>query len=184
MSTEPFIGEIKIFGFSFAPLGHMQCNGQILSIAQYSALFALIGTTYGGNGQNSFALPDLQGRMAISQGQGPGLPDFSLGEASGTNSVSLLTANMPAHIHTADGISINMPISNSGGDTDSPQGAFLANNGSEVFSSEATPNAFYGSSHVTGQTGLTGSNVPISVTNPFLTINYSIAVEGIFPSRN
>lgn len=184
MSTEPFIGEIKIFGFYFNPIGHMLCGGQILSISEYSALFALIGTTYGGNGVSTFALPDLRGRMPISQGQGAGLPDYSMGEASGSTTVTLTTANIPAHVHGGQGLTINLPVSNSGGDTDSPQGAFLANNGSEVFSSEPTGGANYGSLSVSGQTSATGSSVPVQITNPYLVLNYSIAVEGIFPSRN
>ena len=133
MSTEPFIGEIKIFGFNFAPQNYQLCSGQLLSIAQNTALFSLLGTTYGGDGQTTFALPDLRGRMPIGQGQGPGLPNYVMGQLSGTTSVTLLTANLPAHTHAAQGISINMPVSTSGGDTDSPQGAYLANNGSEVF---------------------------------------------------
>lgn len=184
MSTEPFIGEIKIFGFNFAPRSYATCSGQILSIATNTALFSLLGTTYGGNGQTTFALPNLSGRMAISQGQGPGLPDHTMGEIGGHTSVTLLTQNLPAHTHAAQGISINMPVSNSGGDTDSPQGAYLANNGSEVFSSEATPGAFSGALNASGQTGITGSNYPVSIMNPYLVVNYSIALYGIFPSRN
>ena len=184
MSTEPFIGEIKIFGFNFAPVGHMFCNGQILSIASYNALFALIGTTYGGNGVSTFALPDLRGRMPISQGQGAGLPDFSMGEMGGSTSATLVTANLPAHIHGAQGLNIKIPVSTIGGDTDSPRGAFLANNGSEVFSSEASAGAYYGPLISSGQTSPTGSNIPVQIANPYLVLNYSIAVEGIFPSRN
>lgn len=184
MSTEPFIGEIKIFGFNFSPQSYQLCSGQIMSIAQNTALFSLLGTTYGGNGQTTFALPDLRGRMPIGQGQGPGLPNYIMGQLSGTTNVTLLTANLPAHVHAAQGISINMPVSNSGGDTDSPQGAYLANNGSEVFSSEPTAGAHYGPLIASGTTSATGSNIPVSIMNPYLTINYSIAIYGIFPSRN
>ncbi|CAM4002090.1 phage tail protein [Flavobacterium cucumis] len=184
MSTEPFIGEIKIFGFNFAPQSYQLCSGQIMSIAQNTALFSLLGTTYGGNGQTTFALPDLRGRMPIGQGQGPGLPNYSMGQLSGTTSVTILTSNLPAHTHAAQGITVNMPVSNAGGDTDSPQGAYLANNGSEVFSSEPTPGANYAPLSASGQTSIVGSNIPISILNPYLTINYSIAIYGIFPSRN
>lgn len=97
MSTEPFIGEIKIFGFNFAPQNYQLCNGQIVSISQNTALFSLLGTTYGGNGQTTFALPDLRGRMPIGQGQGSGLPDYMMGEVSGTTNTTLTTANLPAH---------------------------------------------------------------------------------------
>lgn len=184
MSTEPFIGEIKILGFNFAPQSYQLCSGQIMSIAQNTALFSLLGTTYGGNGQTTFALPDLRGRMPIGQGQGPGLPNYVMGQLSGTTSVTLLTANLPAHTHAAQGITVNMPVSNAGGDTDSPLGAYLANNGSEVFSSESTVGANYGALGVSGMTSITGSNIPVSIMNPYLTINYSIAIYGIFPSRN
>lgn len=102
MSTEPFIGEIKIFGFNFAPPNYQLCNGQIVSISQNTALFSLLGTTYGGNGQTTFALPDLRGRMPIGQGQGPGLPDYMMGEVSGTTNTTLTTANLPAHTHTLE----------------------------------------------------------------------------------
>ncbi len=184
MSTEPFIGEIKIFGFYFNPVGHLLCYGQTLSIATNNALYALIGTTYGGNGTTTFALPDLRGRMPISQGQGAGLPEYFMGEAGGSTTVTLLTPNLPAHIHGAQGLTVNLPVSNTGGDTDSPQGSFLANNGSEVFSSEATSGAFSGSLNVSGQTSPSGSGEPIQIVNPYLVLNYSIAIEGIFPSRN
>lgn len=183
MSTEPFIGEIKILGFNFAPRGYMTCQGQILSIASNTALFSLLGTNYGGNGQNTFGLPDLQGRMPIGQGQGSGLPNYVLGENGGATSVSILTSNMPAHNHAATGITVNMPVSTGGGDVASPDGAYLADTGVEVLSSISTPGKNYGALTVAGATGIAGSSIPISVMNPYLVINYSIATEGIFPSR-
>jgi len=184
MSTEPFIGEIKLLGFEFAPKSYANCYGQIMSIPQNTALFSLLGTTYGGNGQTTFGLPDLRGRMPIGQGTGNGLSSHSMGEMSGSASVTLLTANLPAHNHAATGISVNAPVSTGGGDTASPQGAFLANNGSEVFSSAATPGANYGALSVTGNTGVSGSSLPLGIMNPYLVMNYSIAIYGIFPSRN
>src|SRR4051812_32253713 len=101
MSTEPFIGEIKLLGFNFAPRGYMTCQGQILSIAQNTALFSLLGTTYGGNGQTTFGLPDLQGRFPLSQGQGPGLPPYNMGQVAGTTNVTLTINQMPIHNHVA-----------------------------------------------------------------------------------
>src|SRR3954468_23228168 len=98
--SEPFLGEIRMFGGNFAPRGWAFCNGQILSIAQNTALFSLLGTTYGGNGQTTFGLPDLRGRVAVSAGQGPGLSNYSLGELAGSESVTLTSANMPAHNHS------------------------------------------------------------------------------------
>jgi microcystin-dependent protein len=183
MSTDPFIGEIKMLGFNFAPQGYMFCNGQALPISQYSALFALLGTIYGGDGQQVFNLPDLQGRVPIGQGQGPGLPSYVMGEKAGNMQVSLTVANMPAHSHPAQGISVTMPVTNNNGDVSDPSGAFLAKGSSDIYSSVGGSNN-YGPLNVAGQTGITGSNSPISVMNPYLAINYSIALEGIFPSRN
>ena len=184
MSTEPFIGEVKLFGFNFAPKGYATCQGQILSIAQNTALFSLLGTTYGGNGQTTFGLPDLQGRMAIGQGSGPGLPAHSMGEISGTPSVTLLTSNIPPHVHPAQGITVQVPVSTGGADQSSPAGGFLADQGTDTYSSVSTPGSNYGNLQVGGMTGVTGSGMPIGIMNPYLVMNYSIALQGIFPSRN
>lgn len=184
MSTEPFIGEIKILGFNFAPLGYQTCQGQLMSIAQNTALFALIGTYYGGDGQTTFALPDLQGRAPLGQGQGVGLPSYLIGEEAGSTSASILTANLPAHVHPGTGISLSIPVSTGGSDTASPEGAFLCDRGVEVYSSIATAGKNYGAPTVSGNTGITGSSNPLDIMNPYLTINYSIATEGIFPSAS
>ncbi len=184
MSTEPFIGEIKLLGFNFPPKGYQLCQGQILSIASNTALFSLLGTTYGGNGQTTFGLPDLRGRMPIGQGQGLGLPGHSMGEASGNTSVTLLTSNLPAHNHPAQGITVNIPVSTGGADATSPAGAYLAAAPTDFYSSVPTSGANYGTLNVGGTTGISGSNMPVSIMNPYLVMNYSIAIYGIFPSRN
>ncbi|MCG2612570.1 tail fiber protein [Flavobacterium sp. SM15] len=184
MSTEPFIGEIKILAFDFAPRNYAQCAGQIMSIAQNTALFSLLGTMYGGNGQTTFGLPDLRGRMPIGQGNGAGLPAHSMGEMAGTTTVTLTSQNLPAHTHPATGIVVNAPVSTGGGDASSPQGAYLANTGTEVYSSGSTSGAYYGPLTVSGQTGPAGANYPVDIMNPYLVMNYSIAIYGIFPSRN
>src|SRR6267142_3576135 len=98
--SDPFVAEIRIFGGNFAPTGWAECNGQLLPISQNTALFSLLGTFYGGNGQSTFALPNLQGQAAMNQGDGPGLSQRFLGEASGTESVTLLQTEIPAHSHT------------------------------------------------------------------------------------
>jgi microcystin-dependent protein len=185
MSTEPFIGEIKILGFNFAPRGYATCQGQILSIAQNTALFSLLGTYYGGNGQTTFALPDLQGRMPIGQGQGPGLPAYNMGQIAGVNNVTILTSNMPAHVHTANALSIKLKASTANADEGSPDGNFPATTPTGIYSGNgATPGVHTGGVDVSGTTDIAGGGQPIDIRNPYLTINYSIAIEGIFPSRN
>lgn len=185
MSTEPFIGEIKIFGFNFAPRGYATCQGQLLSIAQNTALFSLLGTYYGGNGQTTFALPDLQGRVPIGQGQGPGLPLYDIGQKAGTPTVTLLTSNMPAHVHTLNGVVVKLQASSGNADESVPEGNFPATSTTPSYSGNgATPNVFTGGTTVSGTTDISGASLPISIMNPYLVINYSIALQGIFPSRN
>lgn len=185
MSTEPFIGEIKIFGFNFAPRGYMLCAGQIISIAQNTALFSLIGTIYGGNGQTTFALPDLQGRMPIGQGSGPGLPSYTIGERSGHTTVTLISTNLPAHIHTLVSAQVKLQANSGNADELSPDGNFPATASNAVYSGSGPSAGVYtGGAQITGSTDPTGSNYPFDIMNPYLAINYSIAIVGIFPSRN
>ncbi|UCS92359.1 tail fiber protein [Echinicola marina] len=182
MSTEPFIGEVKLFAFNFAPRGYSLCEGQVLPISTNTALFSLIGTYYGGNGTTTFALPDLRGRMPIGQHQGPGLPNYTIGEKGGTTSTNILTSNLPAHEHSAAPVNVKIPVSSNLAEESSPVDGYLALSTSENYNSN--PNAFYGNVQVSGTTGITGGNIPISIVNPFLAMNYSIATVGIFPSRN
>jgi microcystin-dependent protein len=185
MSTEPFIGEIKIFGFNFSPVSYDYCNGQTYSISEYSALFALIGTTYGGDGQSTFNLPDLRGRLIVGQGQGAGLPPYTIGQKAGTPSVTILTENLPPHLHTLNSVSIKQKASSDNADESSAAGNYPATTSNAIYSgSGATPNVFTGGIEVTGTTDPTGSGVAISSMNPYLVLNYCIAIEGIFPSRN
>ena len=184
MSTEPFIGEVKLLAFDFAPKSYMQCAGQILSIASNTALFSLLGTTYGGNGQTTFALPDLRGRMPIGQGTGPGLPSHSMGEAAGTPTATLLTSNLPAHIHTLSNVSVKIKASNANADESAAEGGFPALANANVYTSGAQAGVYTGGTQVTGTTDVTGSSIPFNIMNPYLVMNYSIAIYGIFPSRN
>lgn len=184
MSTEPFIGEVKLLGFSFAPKGYTTCQGQILSISTNTALFALLGTIYGGNGQTTFAVPDLQGRVPIGQGQGPGLPSYSMGEKAGNTSVTILTSNMPAHIHTLNAMRVNVRASTAPASEQDPTGMFPAVATSPIYSDTPTANVYTGGTTISGTTDITGSGIPISILNPYLCMNYSIALQGIFPSRN
>ena len=171
------MAQITLFAGNFAPRGWAFCQGQILSIAQNSALFALLGVTYGGNGQTTFALPDLRGRVPIQQGQGPGLSMRTLGESSGSENVTLTTLNMPAHTHTATATL----RANSGAATDTlPNGNFLAEGNHYTNSANTQMNE----NAVAVTVGVTGGSQPISIMQPYLVINFIIALEGLFPSRN
>ena len=181
MASQPYLGAIFLFAGNFAPRGYLLCQGQILSISQNSALFSILGTTYGGNGTQTFALPDLRGRAPIGEGTGPGLSPVALGQAAGTQSVSILTTNLPSHSH-----SLNAQTGNASATAPTSNLLAVVNDGGvptpNLYSAYAggSPNTTMSPSSV----GLTGSNIPISIQNPYLGINYIIAVNGIFPSRN
>jgi microcystin-dependent protein len=172
--SEPFIGEIFMAGFNFPPLGWAACDGSLLPISQYDALFALIGTTYGGDGQTTFALPDLRSRLPIHAGQGPGLPNFIQGQGGGVENVTLTLVNVPSHTH-------NMQVSNNAGTSSAPANTLTL--GSAAEADLYTPEAADVSSGMTVGGG-TGGNASHSNIMPFLAINFFIALEGIFPSQN
>jgi microcystin-dependent protein len=175
--SEPYIGQIILFAGNFAPKGWAFCEGQILSIAQNTALFSILGTTYGGNGQTTFALPDLRGRVPIQPGQGPGLSPYTLGEMSGVENVNLLITQIPAHNHMLE-------ASGAQGDSPSPSGAVPAvtvdpNSQQPLNSYASTPNTTMAPASVS----LVGGSQPHTNVQPYLAINFIIATEGIFPSR-
>lgn len=184
MSTEPFIGEVKVFGFSFSPLGYAYCAGQTYSIATNTALFALIGTTYGGDGVQTFNLPDLQGRIPIGQGQGPGLPDYIMGETGGSTTVTMTTSNMPAHLHTLNSMHVKIKASTIMADENGPADLYPGIASASVYTASPSANTYTGGTVVSGSTDSSGIGVPFSIVNPYLVLNYCIAIEGIFPSRN
>ena len=168
---EPFLGEIRLFGFNFAPQGWMFCQGQLLAISSNTALFSLLGTMYGGDGRTTFGLPDLRGRVAISSGQGPGLPPYQQGEAGGNPSVTLTASNVQGHSHGVAGSAT--------ASSKSPQGlvpAFTA-----AGSSYGTPDSTQMSNNMVVANG---NNTPFSVMPPYLGLQYAIAVEGIYPPRS
>lgn len=170
--TEPFLGQISIVGFNFAPRGWAQCNGQLISIAQNTALFALLGTTYGGNGQTTYALPDLRGRAPMAFGDGAGLTSRSLGEPSGQETVTLIGAQLPMHTHLLDANSARADRANAAG---AALGAAAdATYATTAPASTLAPNA------VTQ----TGGSQPHNNMQPYLTLNIVIALEGFFPARN
>ena len=183
--SSPFIGEMRTFGFGFAPRSWAKCDGQLLPINQNQALFSLLGTTYGGNGTTNFALPDLRGRIMLAFGQKPGQPDYSLGQRAGTPSVTLTQNNLPTHNHPVQA-AVSQPASSGGGGADSPLTNVPCNTGSEL--NFAALSAASGSlappPAVSIQSQSAGGNSPLSIMPPFLVLNTCIALQGIFPSRS
>jgi len=178
---EPFLAQILLLAFNFAPKGWAFCAGQTLAINQNQAIFSLLGTTYGGNGTTTFLLPDLRGRTPIHPGAGPGLPQYTLGQVGGTETVTLIANQLPLHTHSM--------LANTGASTTGlPTGAILAT-GPVVATVPAITNlnVYSGSTNTTmGANALaaSGGNQPFSILQPFSVLNYSIALQGIFPSRN
>ena len=177
MST-PYIGEIRMFGFGTrgAPNGWQACDGSLLAISEYDALFALIGTTYGGDGQTTFGVPDLRGRLPIHQGQGPGLSNYAIGQRAGAETVTVLPTQMPAHTHTA--------VATSAAATSlTPGSSSLLGtvSGDTLYATDltgATPIAMSAQS-----TSLAGGSQPHENCMPTLTVQYCIATFGVFPSQ-
>jgi microcystin-dependent protein len=189
---EGTIGEIRMFAGTFAPRNWAFCAGQLMSISQNTALFSILGTTYGGNGQTTFGLPDLRSRVPVGTGQGPGLSNISLGEVSGTETVTLLTTQMPAHTHTATATvtgTCTPGCVEDNGTADSPAGArpAISPSGAKNYSTAAVDSAM-GSSPIaataTVTIGIAGNSQPVPIRNPYLGMNYIICLFGIFPSRN
>ena len=171
--AEPFVGEIRMFGFNFAPVGWALCNGQLLPISQNQALFALLGTTYGGDGTATFALPNLQSRVPIHQGQGAGLSPYAQGQAGGTEAVTLAAAQMPEHTH-------RVKASNSAAAADGPAGRVLARSGSHIYTHQPDTSTVMNANML----GDTGGSEPHDNIQPYLAVNFCIALEGIFPARS
>ncbi|MCS4435327.1 phage tail protein [Aquiflexum gelatinilyticum] len=177
---DPFIGQIMETGFNFAPPGWAFCDGSLLPISEYDALFALIGTTYGGDGQTTFALPDLRGRSALHAGQGPGLPSNSVGQTGGAVSTTLTVSNLPPHNHT-------IQASSAAGTQSNPANAFPAN-ANVIPERGADPigvNAYASNPNTTMNpimVGNAGGGQPFDNMPPYLAVNYIIALFGIFPS--
>ena len=174
--SQPFIGEIVMFGGNFAPRSWAFCDGQLLPIASNTALFSILGTTYGGDGRTTFGLPDLRGRVAMHPGNGPGLTPRSLGQKSGVENVTLTTQQIPSHNH-------NMRLG--AGDGNQKQGInrYLAvtDLGNESIWTDAAPASATMNTAAISQTG--GSQEHTNI-QPFLCVNFIIALQGLFPSRN
>ena len=175
---DPFVAEIRIFPFNFAPKGWAFCDGQILPLSQNTALFSLLGTTYGGDGKSNFALPNLQGNAPMHPGQGPGLSLHDLGETGGSDTVSLLESEIPAHTHSPN--CIDGP--RLGGQVGLPNGALLAKTGG------APANSY--TANLAGLQPMNGSMIapaggdqPHNNMQPYLTLNFCIALQGVYPPR-
>ena len=177
---EEYMGIIKFFAGGFVPQNYMACNGALLPINQYSALYALLGTTYGGDGQTTFALPDLRSRIPVGTGQGPGLSNYVQGQVSGTEQVTLTINNLPAHNHPVTG-SVKIPTNDSNADAESPDGAYLGTPEQSIYSSST--NGFAADAVSQLNTGVVGNSVPVPVLQPYLAMNYIICVYGIYPPR-
>lgn len=173
----PLLGMIAMFAFNRVPSGWALCNGQLLSIAQYDTLFTLIGTTYGGDGQSTFGVPDLRGRLPLHQGTGPGLSTRIMGEKAGSENITLITSQLPVHNHPI------MAVSDEG-DTSAPAGAYLAHAGGldkEYRTTLTAPETVQMNPAIVTATG---GSLPFSIVQPTLSLNFCISLYGIFPSPN
>src|SRR5436305_2364 len=172
--SNPFVAEIRMFAGSFAPTGWALCDGQLLAISQNTALFALLGTFYGGDGKSTFALPNLEGSLVVGQGQGAGLSDYSIGQSSGVPNVTLIQTEMPFHTHQVRADTLDNP------DGSAPTNAALGSNANTaVYSSATSPltqmNPF--------SLAIAGASFPHNNMMPYLCLTFIIALQGIFPAR-
>jgi microcystin-dependent protein len=173
--ADPFVAEIRVFPFNFAPRGWAWCNGQILPISQNTALFALLGTTYGGDGKSTFSLPNLQGSVPVHVGAnqpGPGLSSYNLGQTAGEDSVTLLSTEMPAHTHSMAAQTIDQ------GDNRIP-GPTLNLGNTQIY---GTPSG--NATLDPSAASIVGGNLPHNNLMPYLTLNFNIALQGVFPARS
>lgn len=174
--ADPFLAEIRMFAGNFAPTGWAFCNGQLLTISQNTALFSLLGTSYGGNGRSTFGLPNMQGNVPLHRGQGPGLSDYALGDTGGSATVTLLTSQLPPHTHTAQ-------TDTAGGGIDTPSTA-----SSWGTAGRGKPAAYAAASALTAMSpsaiATTGSSQPHNNMSPYLAVNFIIALQGVFPPRS
>lgn len=181
--SDPFVGELRIMPYggtgTFIPNGWAQCNGQLLNIRQFTALFSLLGTTYGGNGTTTFAVPDLRGRAVLGQGQGPGLSNYRIGTTAGTETVTLQAAQLPAHTHALG--TATVPVGGTASAA-SPAGAYMGVVNPPSYGT-GTANGPMAAGTISGTTTAVGSDQAHENRQPYLVLNYYIALQGIFPQR-
>ena len=173
-AQEAYLGDIKLTGVNFEQRSWMECDGRLLPISQYSALFSLLGTQYGGDGRTTFALPDLRGRVPIGQGNGPGLPSYNQGSEGGAPTTALTTSNLPSHNH-----SVNAVVED--GNSASPTGTLPA--GTKFLDKEYSTGGTATTMNP-AMVGNTGGSIPANNMQPYVTLRYVICVQGLFPSRN
>lgn len=178
---EPFLGQIMIVGFNFAPRGWAMCDGQLLPISQNTALFSLLGTTYGGDGRTSFGLPDLRGRSPLHVGNGPGLTNRSWGQRVGKETHTLQITEIPSHTHDSSGL--KMQGSSNQANTDEPDGSVFAVGAEDIYREAAADSEMHNSA-ITGNLGNTGGSQAHNIMQPTLALYHVIALTGIFPSRS
>lgn len=172
--SSPFVGEVRVFGFNFPPKGWAFCDGQLLPISQNTALFSLLGTFYGGDGKSTFALPNLQGNLSVSQGQGAGLQQYFIGESGGSQTVTLLQTEMPLHNHNLETDTLD-PV-----DGGSPANASLGKSPSTLMYTNATsPQVQMNAQAIVAN----GGSQPHNNMMPYLCLNFCIAMQGVFPAR-
>ena len=176
---DPFLGQIVMFGGNFAPRDWAFCDGQLLPINSNQALFSILGTIYGGDGRTTFALPDLRGRVPVHMGTGPGLQPADIGKRAGQETVTLTVLNLPSHNHAATAA---VAVASGAGSTDEAAGAILTNTGNNFYAAAGTADGHLGG--VTAATANTGNNAPVNNMQPYLVVNFCIALQGIFPSRS
>lgn len=177
---EGYIGEIRIFAGNFAPGAWAFCDGSLQSIAVYTALYSIVGTIYGGDGQQTFALPDFRGRIPVGTGTGPGLPSYELGQEAGNENVTMTMSTMPTHTHITT-FTARIPAYSESGAAD-PTGAILSSLTNAYTTGQADSTLAPFTSTIT--LSPVGSGIPFPVMQPYLALNYIICMEGIYPSRN
>lgn len=177
-----FIGEIRLFAPNFAPKNWAYCSGQLLAISQNQALFSILGTTYGGNGQTTFALPDLRGKAPVGVGQGLGLTNYTLGQQTGSATNTLTGSNLPPHTHTVTG-TISMRTTSVLANSETANGTYFANDGSTKFDAQNDGTTMK-PAIVNLVAGNPGSGLPVNNMMPYIAINYIICLFGVFPSRS
>lgn len=178
-AQEAYIGEIRILPYTFCPRGTAAADGQLLPISQYSALFSLYGTNFGGDGRTTFGLPDLRGRAPIHLGQGPGLSNYRIGQKGGQETVTLTTPEMPTHSHRA-----GVQIADEVADANSPKGNYVGTTVTESYvSSETVPSGKYMHADTIVMQN-SGSSEPHQNMQPYIALQYCVVLEGIYPSRN